>query len=60
VASLFRFYNYQELAVPTGIITTEMANAARMRKHGHETCPGCGREGHDKDAVFCKFCGTLL
>ncbi len=29
-------------------------------KHGHETCQGCGREGHDKDAVYCKFCGTLL
>jgi voltage-gated potassium channel len=60
IASLMMFIGYGIIAVPTGIITTEMANAARLRKHGHETCPGCGREGHDKDAVFCKFCGTLL
>jgi voltage-gated potassium channel len=60
IASIMMFIGYGIIAVPTGIITTEMANAARMRKHGHETCPGCGREGHDKDAVFCKFCGTVL
>lgn len=60
IASIMMFIGYGIIAVPTGIITTEMANAARLRKHGHETCPGCGREGHDKDAVFCKFCGTLL
>jgi voltage-gated potassium channel len=60
IASLMMFIGYGIIAVPTGIITTEMANAARKRKHGQETCPGCGREGHDKDAVYCKFCGTLL
>jgi voltage-gated potassium channel len=60
IASIMMFIGYGIIAVPTGIITTEMAHAARLRKHGHETCPGCGREGHDKDAVFCKFCGTLL
>ena len=60
IASVMMFIGYGIIAVPTGIITTEMANAARQRKHGHETCPGCGREGHDKNAVYCKFCGTLL
>lgn len=60
IASLMMFIGYGIIAVPTGIITTEMASAARKRQHGHETCPGCGREGHDRDAVFCKFCGTLL
>jgi voltage-gated potassium channel len=60
IASIMMFIGYGIIAVPTGIITTEMAIAVRARKHGHETCPGCGREGHDKDAVFCKFCGTVL
>ena len=60
IASIMMFIGYGIIAVPTGIITTEMANAARRSKPGHETCPGCGREGHDNDAVFCKFCGTLL
>lgn len=60
IASLMMFIGYGIIAVPTGIITTEMAMAAHKRNHGNETCPGCGKEGHDKDAVYCKFCGTKL
>lgn len=60
IASLIMLIGYGIIAVPTGIITTEMAMAVRSRKQGHETCPGCGKEGHDHDAVFCKRCGTLL
>ncbi|HYC27450.1 MAG TPA: ion transporter [Chitinophagaceae bacterium] len=60
IASIMMFIGYGIIAVPTGIITTEMVSAARDRKHGHETCPGCGREGHDYDARFCKWCGSVL
>lgn len=60
IASLIMLIGYGIIAVPTGIITTEMALAVRNRKEGHETCPGCGKEGHDRDAVFCKQCGTIL
>ncbi len=60
IASIIMLIGYGIIAVPTGIITTEMAMAVRSRKQGHETCPGCGKEGHDQDAVFCKRCGTLL
>ena len=60
IASVIMLIGYGIIAVPTGIITTEMALAVRSRKQGHETCPGCGKEGHDHDAVFCKRCGTLL
>jgi voltage-gated potassium channel len=60
IASIIMLIGYGIIAVPTGIITTEMALAQRTRKQGHETCPGCGKEGHDYDAVFCKHCGTLL
>jgi voltage-gated potassium channel len=51
---------YGIIAVPTGIVTTEMALAARNKKENHDVCPGCGREGHDQDAKFCKICGTGL
>ena len=60
IASVMMFIGYGIIAVPTGIITTEMALAIRSKKDKHETCPGCGREGHDKDAEFCKYCGTML
>jgi len=60
VASIIMILGYSIIAVPTGIVTTEMALAARNRRHKHEACPNCGKEGHDDDATFCKFCGSLL
>lgn len=60
IASIIMLIGYGIIAVPTGIITTEMTLAVRRRKYGHETCPGCGKEGHDHDARFCKYCGTVL
>lgn len=60
VASLIMLLGYGIIAVPTGIVTTEMAIAARSRKHKNEACPTCGKEGHDYNADFCKFCGSRL
>lgn len=60
IASIMMFIGYGIIAVPTGIITTDMAIAMRSRKQIHETCPGCGLEGHDGDARFCKVCGSRL
>ena len=60
LASLIMLIGYGIIAVPTGILTTEIALMARTKNNGHETCPGCGKEGHDEDAKFCKFCGEKL
>ena len=60
VASFIMFIGYGIIAVPTGIVTNEMIQAVRNKKHLHETCPSCGREGHDSDAVHCKWCGEKL
>lgn len=60
IASFMMFIGYGIIAVPTGIVTTEMALAVRTKKEKNETCPGCAKEGHDEDAVFCKYCSTML
>jgi len=60
IASIIMFIGYGIIAVPTGIITTEIALAAKNRGHQHEACPSCGREGHDDDADYCKWCGEKL
>lgn len=59
-ASFIMLLGYGIIAVPTGIVTTEMAMAARNRQLRHDSCPQCSREGHEHDASFCKFCGGKL
>jgi len=50
---------YSIIAVPTGIVTVEMAQA--FKKHvSTQACPQCSSEGHDADAVYCKYCGEKL
>ena len=60
VASIIMLMGYGIIAVPTGIVTTEMALAVRKRDQKNEVCPKCGKEGHDRDALYCKRCGELL
>ena len=60
IASFMMLLGYGIIAVPTGIVTTEMAMAARQHNQGNSACPSCGREGHDRDAKFCKHCGAKL
>jgi voltage-gated potassium channel len=60
VASIVMLIGYAIIAVPTGIITHDFALARRRNKELYESCPACGREGHDADARFCKHCGASL
>ncbi len=60
IASLIMIIGYSILAVPTGIITTEMTLAAKKTKEKGECCPGCGKDAHDHDAEYCKYCGHHL
>ncbi len=60
VASLIMLIGYGIIAVPTGIITNEIALASRKKQEKPEACPQCGREGHDANANYCKFCGGRL
>jgi voltage-gated potassium channel len=60
VASVIMLMGYAIIAVPTGIVTTEMALAVRKKEQQQQSCPSCGREGHDSNAHYCKFCGEKL
>jgi voltage-gated potassium channel len=50
---------YGIIAVPTGIVTTELVREER-RGASTQTCRVCAAEGHDADASFCKRCGGRL
>jgi voltage-gated potassium channel len=58
VASMLMILGYGVIAVPTGIVSVELANAARPVSR--QACPACGAEGHDVDASHCKYCGARL
>ncbi|MEJ7588343.1 MAG: ion transporter [Ferruginibacter sp.] len=60
IASMIMMMGYGIIAVPTGIVTTEMALAMRKKETRAEACRSCGREGHDTDAICCKYCGEKL
>lgn len=60
LASVVMVIGYGIIAVPTGIVTVELAQAARQRKITRQSCPSCAAEGHDADALHCKYCGAHL
>ena len=58
LASIIMILGYGVIAVPTGIVTSEMTVIKRRTKT--QACPQCSLEGHDDDAEFCKHCGAKL
>lgn len=58
VASAVMILGYGIIAVPTGIITSEMIR--HKPKVNTISCQNCGQEGHDDDAEHCKYCGEIL
>lgn len=62
LSSVLMLIGYAVIAVPTGIVSVEIAQVTDELKHKSptEACPNCGKEGHDTDAVHCKYCGHEL
>lgn len=58
IASIIMILGYGIIAVPTGLVTAELVRGAK--KPNTMSCPSCSLEGHDSDAVHCKFCGYKL
>ncbi len=51
---------YAIIAVPTGIVSVELAKLNPISKVSTQACLVCSREGHDHDASYCKYCGSAL
>jgi len=59
LASFIMLLGYSIIAVPTGILTAELAQEMQ-RERSRRTCEACGATGHDRDASFCKICGEAM
>lgn len=61
IASILMLTGYAIIAVPTGIVTSEItaANNKKMQKE-ERRCDACGIGSHDKGAHYCKNCGEEL
>jgi voltage-gated potassium channel len=59
LASCLMITGYGIIAVPTGIVSVELANAERLST-STRVCPNCHKEGHAPRANFCDNCGNEL
>ena len=59
LAAFLMILGYGIIAVPTGIVTVEMAEVAR-REVSTQVCQNCHAQWHEPDARFCRICGTKL
>ncbi|MEE2751053.1 MAG: ion transporter, partial [Myxococcota bacterium] len=57
LAALLMIMGYSLIVVPTSIITAEMT---RTDPISTQACPECSREGHDRNAIYCKYCSAAL
>lgn len=60
IASLMMLTGWGILAVPTGIISSEMTAQRFLLSRPDRRCPACGSRGHVPDARYCKDCGAAL
>ena len=64
VAAMIMLLGYGLIAVPTGIVSVELAQAAQAGRGSpvirDRVCSGCRSAGHDADARFCKTCGGTV
>ncbi len=60
LAALVMILGFGIIAVPTGIMTAELTQAMGQKRVSTQACPECSAEGHEIDAVYCKFCGAKM
>lgn len=60
LAATLMIIGYGIIAVPTGIVTSEIVKQSTRQSPRSGKCSGCGLHGHEEDAVYCRNCETSL
>jgi len=59
VAAILILMGYSFIIVPTGFVSAEFVKSKR-ESTSTNSCPSCITEGHDLDALYCKYCGDEM
>jgi voltage-gated potassium channel len=65
LAAMVMIMGYGIIAVPTGIVTSELTRQSLSERRGpvghtRGDCPVCGHEEPDPEADYCRYCGIEL
>ncbi|MDX6745827.1 ion transporter [Polaribacter sp. PL03] len=60
IASVIMILGYSIIAIPTGIVSSEMTKTDAEIDTNTQSCPTCLKEKHTKGATFCHNCGSIL
>lgn len=64
LSAILILVGYSLIIVPTGFVSAEVIDARKRKQLEKKvtaiSCPSCITEGHDEDAVYCKYCGEKL
>jgi len=60
LASFMMLLGWGIIAVPTGIVSSEMTARHLSSRLRGRVCSACGSENHEADAKFCKDCGAPM
>jgi voltage-gated potassium channel len=60
IASVIMILGYGIIAIPTGIVSSEMTKSNNTIDTNTQACPTCLKENHKENAEFCYNCGNLL
>lgn len=60
IASIIMILGYAIIAVPTGIVSSEMTKDRKKVHLNTQSCPNCSASNHRDDAEYCYECGHQL
>ena len=60
ISTIIMILGYGIIAVPTGIVTSEIVSKDIQVNRNTQACPDCGTNKHNDSANFCYHCGAHL
>lgn len=60
ISSIIMILGYAIIAIPTGIVSSEITKTSDILDTNTQSCPNCLKEKHINNALYCHHCGSTL